>query len=145
MIREAVETDIPALVEMGRNFHAGMSHSRIGGFDQDSATDTLRRLIEAEDACLFIAPGGMGAATLERPYFNRALRILQELWVWVEPDARGSGTGPELYRRMEGWGRLREASHMLVMSNPDQRPEATARLYRRMGFEPVEMLFMKGL
>lgn len=144
VIREAVEGDIPALLEMAGRFHKASGFTEIP-FDADSVAATMAHLIGSEDAVLVIGDGGMAAAIAYPAYFNHAHRQAQEMFWWVDEDKRSTGLGKALLGGIEAWARSRGAESMTMISLDALEPERVDLLYRRAGYRPSERNYLKRL
>lgn len=140
MIRDAVEADIPRLLEMGERFHEESGWSRWAEFDADSFAESLREWIEHDSITVLIAENGFAVGVRMPLYFNRREELFQELLWWVAPECR-NGSGAALRRELEARA---QGCRIVSMTRTDAlRPEAVDRLYRRAGYEPVEHVYFK--
>ena len=57
MIRDATESDIPALVRMGRKFFEKMNRPEMGEYSEQASSDTCRLLMDS--GILLVSEGGM--------------------------------------------------------------------------------------
>lgn len=149
-VREAVPGDRPRLLEMGRHFFAVSGLDSMRSLSEASYGASMASFMESERAVLLVAemPGGiigMAAAILVKPWYNRTSPAAQEMFWWVEPEARGTGAGAGLLREMEKWATQKGARTFVMGALEAQRPEALSRLYRSRGYVPRERLFMKEL
>ncbi len=143
MIRDGVESDIPSLLRMGRKFHEAAGLADIATWDDESFRATLSRMIGADSGIVLVIDRGeivgMAGAVIYPFYFNAGHRTCQEIFWWVEPEARGSAALLEMLEARAGQG-----GESLIMSNIDSlRPEALARYYRIRGFRAAENTFIK--
>ena len=148
-IREATEADIPAIVEMGRRFFETSGYGEFMAFDPDSVVATARRLMASESGTVIVAvndrPVGM-VAGLIYPYFMNYGHVTgQEMFWWVEPEHRAAGTGKDLLRALEAWARDAGAHSFIMGSLEALRPLTVAALYRRLGYKPIEHLYLRRL
>lgn len=142
MIRGALLPDIPRLVVMGVHFIQSTQYAGQIGENPDALFDMMLKLIEAENAVIFVdgetQPIGMlGAHIFQHPMSGEL--VASELFWWVEPEHRGNGLA--LYRALEGWAEERGV-HKIQMVAPDER---TSRVYCALGFTKVEELYQKAL
>lgn len=148
MIREARESDIPAMVEMGRKFFDLTGWSDIADWSEYSFAATLRRLMSSDDGVLLVidrnGPVGMAGALLYPFYFSAAHRTGQELFWWVDPEARGR-EATELLDRLEQQAREQGAMSFTMIAVDVLRSAALARYYTRRGYRAAENTFIKGL
>jgi len=143
MIREAVAGDIPALVEMGRKFHAASPVADLP-YSPEAAGAVCAALIETGGLFVIETDGavrGMAGAVASPTWFGSA-KAGQELFWWAD------GCGSEaldLRRRLEDWARDQGCVRFSMICLEDPRAPVLARLYRREGYAPVEYHFMKEL
>ena len=139
MIREAVESDIPELVEMARAFHGMAPHGEIADFDAETMARTMAFLIGSETAVLLRSDDGMIGGVLVPAYFNGMVLILDELFWWAHAG------GVQLRNAFEAWGRDRGAKSVVMSTLVDGRMRATARLMQMGGYRPIEVRHVKEL
>lgn len=144
VIRRAETRDLGALIAMARRFDAASQYGTWDGFDGGAVGEMLEAMLTDDASALFVAEAGAGeivgaiGVSLLPSLKSRALIRMERFW-WVEPEARGLGLA--LYRAADRWARAHGAEiHSLVSPAAD---EAVARLYRRMGYVPVETVWVK--
>jgi len=142
VIREATEADIPELLRMGRAFFGATAFGAVG-FDEESAAATARMLIKLPNGILLITEGGMAGALVYPFYFNAAHMTAQELFWWVDPDARKGGTGIHLLVALEAAARAKGAQSLTMICLAEIEGPAVAELYLRNGYAPSEQSFIK--
>ena len=142
MIREATLDDLPALLDMGREFYAASAFDAIG-FNEDTARAMLQVLIGSPTGVLLIAEGGMAAALVYPFYFNAEHTTAQELFWWVAPQARGGGLGRQLIAALEAAVQARGAKSLSMIALAEIDGPAVAELYRRHGYRASEQSFIK--
>lgn len=146
MIRTATAADIPALVEMGGRFFAASGFADSTSYDPDSMAHTFAQLIESEQGVLLVADGvGMAGALVYPHYFNRHDLVAQELFWWVDEDARKSGAGSRLLLAIEAWAAERGAKSLIMLSLSALDAEKVNRMYENAGYRPAEQSFIKRL
>ena len=91
MIRRAKDTDIPALVAMGRTFHAMAPHSPMGAFDGVGVANVLGFLIESPNALVLTNGEGAIGGVLAPVYFCPSKLMMEESFWWAGRGGRGSG------------------------------------------------------
>lgn len=139
MIREAVESDIPALMGVAREFvpQSGLPWDLC----EASMEAALRRFITADEATVFIGAGGGAAGVMVIPcWMNSSVTVGQELFWWG-----ADGDGMPLLAAIEDWARRKGAALFAMMSLEALRPHAVAALYRRRGYRPTEHVFVRSL
>lgn len=136
MIRTATVDDIPALVEMGRKFHA---YSIWQAVDYDAAD--VARLLEGiiPAGGVFLSEDGMCGGLISPLYFSQKTALAVELFWWA------GSNGKALREAFEGWAREHGAAFVQCSALSDDRLPAVSRLYARAGYTPAETAFVKGL
>jgi GNAT superfamily N-acetyltransferase len=130
------------VVSMLRRFHHASQYCLWLPFDGLSVRETVQKVMDAEDAALFVLDdltGCIAVMAYDHPFSGD--RMASELFLWCEPEARGQGVG--LVKRAEAWAREVGARRILFVA-PD-REARTHTLYERLGYEPVERHFVRGL
>ena len=143
MIRSAIETDVPRIVDMGltfmRLYYAGKLTE-----NREQLEATVRGLLTNEKARILVSENGHGVdgmiSFVISPHpFSGEVSALELVW-WVEPEARGT-IGLKLLREA-----AQVASQMgatkIVMISPTA---AVDQLYKRLGYEEVEKVFQRRL
>jgi GNAT superfamily N-acetyltransferase len=141
-MRLATESDMPALLRMGAEFAnaAGLSAT------DESMEFTLRALMDSGGLFVTGEPVcGMAAGLLFDQYFNRSVRAAQELFWWVDTDARRSGAGRDLLDGMEAWARTNGAQSLTMVTLQALDAESIGRFYESNGYKPLEHNYMKVL
>lgn len=142
MIREATEKDIPALVEMGRDFFdlTGLPIE----YDEDSVAGMIENLIDGENAVVFVDEEVKSAiAGLVYPfYFNTSIISGNEMFWWVSPEKRGSGL--KLMDKLENWARDKGADLFQVTCLHEGHAKI-GEYYQRRGYKPTEHNYMRTL
>jgi len=148
MIREARLTDMPRLLEMGRNFFDKANWARVVEWHEDSAEAALENLIESPDGVLLVIDidggtiVGMAGAIIYGFYFNLDHRTGQELFWWTEP--QGKGYGLSLWRELEKQARAQGAQSFQMSNVNGMKSDVLGRLYERNGYTPGESTYLKG-
>lgn len=132
-VRAAAHDDIPALLEMGRAFHAasGMPFA----FDVDVMTGVFTRMIDADEATVLMTDRGMIGGMLNPAYCDPSWVYAVEMFWW----ARGDGLA--LLHAFEEWAQNAGASEVR-MTSLAALPRADGIL-RRVGYAPAEISYSK--
>jgi len=139
VIRQAVEGDIPRLLEMGAKFSQAARLIEHVGYDPESMERTFRFLIETPDHCLLVSDNGaIGGIRSPHP-FNLSHWIAQELFWWCE-----GGGGLKLLDAFEEWA-AEKCSTVRMITLEALNPERVGNLYRRRGYSPLEHGYIKRL
>lgn len=144
VVREAVESDIPRVVEMGRDFLTSTKYAQFTCFNSDAMAAVARLLINDENKVLFVAEkdgavvGMLGLMLYPHPLSGEP--FVGELCWWVEPSSRGR-IGMMLLVRGERWAKDSGAfAYQMIAPTPE-----VASMYERLGFTPVEVSYYKRL
>ncbi len=134
MIRRATDADIPEIVEMGARFLAYSMHRDIP-LDREAFAETARLMISG--GILLLSDEGMLGGFLVPLYFNPAYVAAAEVF-WFAPKE-----GSALKAAFEEWAVESGAYAIQFSAIADDRISAVDRIYRRSGFKPVEMAYLK--
>jgi GNAT superfamily N-acetyltransferase len=148
-VRAATVDDLPACLDMTARFHAASPISDVAPFDRDGMAVTLREMLVNPRAGIWLAfrdgvPVGLVGALLYPLYFNPAHEVAQELFWWLNPEARGSGAGEKLFQIVQNWAKDAGATAVFMIALEDRRVDKMDRFYKRAGFQPMERTYMKG-
>lgn len=138
-VRQATEADIPAMVEMGRRFHAMSPHKGMGEYDAAAVGRVLAFMIVSPQSVVLTNGDGVIGGTLSPVYFNPAKWQLEENFWWAE---RG---GQDLLAGLFDWGRERGASFLMMSTLENDRSDVIDRLMCRKGFVMLERRYMKEI
>lgn len=139
MIREAVVSDIPRLMEMGGKFADKARLIEHVGYDPESMAETFAYMIEDENCAVFVGESGaIGGMKSPHP-FNHDHWIAQELFWWSE-----GREGFRLLDAFEAWaGKTCGTVRMITLEAVN--PERMGKLYQRRGYAPLEHGYIKRL
>lgn len=135
MIRRATLDDVTEILLLGREFLAA-SPSRWIPFDADDFAETVIAMIDGPGA-IFLSEDGFIGGILVDCYFNRAYSFASELFWFARKD------GQALREAFEAWGREAGAAAATASGLTDNREQAIRRVFRRAGYEAMEVGFMK--
>ncbi|WP_366143329.1 GNAT family N-acetyltransferase [Azospirillum sp.] len=147
MIRPATLDDVPALVELLKEFVSMSGYTALASYDPDSAAITCAALIRREDGIVFVAMddgavvGAVGAMSAPGPW-NRSLSTVTEIFFYVSPGWR-NGTGRSLLKALRDWAKNAGAS--VLFMGALERNDRVGCMYRRAGFTPVEQMYVGRL
>lgn len=143
-ISKAIAADLPRMETAAREFYA--SSRFLVGFDMERFTSAWASLIES-CGVIFLAEtdglvdGALGGVAY--PDINSGALIATEFFWFMRPGRRGAGLG--LYRRFEQWARNSNCSQIRMVHLADGEPQRMAKLYKRLGFDPAEVHYVKEL
>lgn len=148
-IRPAAVDDIPAIVRIGARFFDEAEWADVAEWDHDSICSTLRGMIADPNGIVLIAIRegvicGIAGGLVYPLYFNCNHITGQELFWWVEPEAR-KGVGAHLLDCLELAAMNAGAQSWAMIALDKVRPEAVGALYRRRGYRASEHSYIKRL
>lgn len=138
MIRPATYADIPRLIEMGRRFHLAAYADLPVGYDTPAVTQMLLRMIDGDDAAVFVSERGMIGGVLTPFYMDPASKSATELFWWAE-----DGSGVALRERFEAWARDAGAVVTAMSAFEHMRGPAIRRVLAKQGYRPSESVMMR--
>lgn len=149
-VREATVADLDAYVELLAHFHAASPMHGVADYDPVGIRAFLAASLENSNIALFVGEldgkiVGVTSCLLYPMYFNPGYEVAQELWWWLTPDARGSGVGQAMFKRIEAWAKEKNARALFMIALEDERAAAMEKVYFRAGFRPLERTFIKEL
>jgi len=147
LIREVKVEELPMLQECATAFYAASSH--LHEFKMDLFSATWKPQIERGVGVIFgmfegdRIVGTIGGLVSGDLYSGEPYSI--EFFYYVLPEFRGTILSMKLYFAFERWSRERECSYIQMAALADSMPEEMAEMYRRLGFNPVEVTYRKEL
>ncbi len=143
--RQAVVADVPRLTLMLRQFVTSTKYRKFVG-DSPAALETfLLSLFLNDSSAIFVAEresqviGMLGVLGYVHPMSGE--KCAGELFWWLDPEHRGAGGW--LLRRAEAWAKAYGAVSMQMIAPIDQ--PNVEMMYRRVGYEAVEVAYQKRL
>jgi len=133
MVRPAALDDIPALLEMGKAFHAAALLPC--AFDLDAMGVALRQMIETDGAAVLMTDRGVIGGAMNPAYCDPTWLYAVELFWWAQ------GDGLKLLRAFEDWAQQAGAKE-IRMTSLATLPRAD-RLLRCVGYAPAEVSYSK--
>lgn len=148
IVRAATAEDLPQYIALARMFHAASPMHNVIAFDDEGYSQFYLQAIEMPTAGVWLAEldkevVGIAGALLYPMYFNPSALVVQELWWWLTPKARGSGAGGKMFKQIELWTKEKNAVALFMIALEDARAKKMEHLYVRAGFKPMERTFMK--
>ena len=150
IVRKATETDLPKYLILAQEFHAASPVHASIKFDVPGYSQFYLSSLHNEGVGIWLAEidnevVGICGAVAYPLYFNPSAIVVQELWWWLTPAARGSGAGNKMFKHLQLWAKERGAKTMFMIALEDERADKMEKVYFRAGFEPMERTFMKGI
>jgi RimJ/RimL family protein N-acetyltransferase len=148
-VRRPEYADLGRYTELAVEFITAAPISKLVDITPDNVADFLVRAVDNSDVGMWMASKdgavvGICGALRYPLYFNPQHTIVQELWWWLTPDARGSGAGQAMYKELERWAKESDAAAIFMIALDDDRVEKTSKFYARAGYKPLERTFAKG-
>ena len=138
MIREAGLEDIPDLVRMGARFFEQNEWPEGTAYNSEHIAGVFERLIEDEGSVIYVCDrGAIGGITFQ--HYITGQIVAQELFWWVEPEARGDGL--RLLTALEDWASARAESLSMIAL---EHFKPVGPLYERRGYMRMETMYMKA-
>lgn len=153
--RLAVPADFPRIAEMGRHFYEQTVYQAVP-YSEEGLANHWCPLMH-EQGLLFVAVdlmqppdapyaivgaiGGISSPFLMNPGYGAGA----ELFMWVEPEARGSGIADRMMDAIELAAKEGGVSYWSMIALDAVHPEIAAKIYKRRGYVPAERTFVKAL
>lgn len=148
MIREARPDDIGRILELGERFFCEAGWSKVAPWDSMSFVETVERL-DSEGVMLVSESDGrvtgMAGAPVYPAFFNRDVKLSQEMFWYVDPAHRGGRDGIGLFNAMEAAAGAKGAVTHTMGALAGMKAMQRARFYQRHGYSPIELSFIKRL
>jgi GNAT superfamily N-acetyltransferase len=145
-IRTATPEDLGRVEKCAREFYSSSRHLK--RFDLETFRKTWLSLFASDCGVIFLVCddsddilGALGAVAYPDP--NSGELVAVEFFWFIRKGCRGKGL--ELYRRFEQWARDRNCLQIRMGYLVDLMAEKHQRVYRRLGFEPIEVTYAKTL
>jgi GNAT superfamily N-acetyltransferase len=146
MIRALQPYEVGLCVEGGKLFFK--EGDLPGGFDAKHFCATWAQLITDKRAAILagftdanVITGALGAV-LAPGLFNAKTYATEAFW-YVIPGYRGHGV--ELLLAFQEWAKNAGAHYVAMIHLLNLQPEHLSRLYRKMGYNPIETNYLKPL
>jgi GNAT superfamily N-acetyltransferase len=132
-------------------FYEFMDLKKIAELDRDVTLNILKRIIETDVGDLIISedengkPNGAVCVYIMNPVFAPQIKILLEMFWFVDPSARKQGVGTALLNEAEKWAVEHKCDAISFSNLGEVAPEQAKRVYESRGFSPCEQTFWKFL
>lgn len=145
MIRDAMYSDVPILLEMSRKFYITTIYNQFTPMDDATVIKRIKECIDA--GVMLVATigdkiiGMVGLAVY--PFnFNEQVQIANELVWWVDPVAQAKGVGQELLRAVDEACAVFDVV-AIKMAKLKSSPPQVDEIYRKYGYIPSEDYWIK--
>ena len=147
MIRDCLDSDISALVEMSREFWQHSPYSEQEFIDAD-----VKSMIQAtikDNLCFVYDVDGIAQGFIcgvKGPLMvNFGVLIGTELAWWVNEDHRKSSGGLKLLRAIEQRAKELGLKYWNMCYMQSSMPESMKKIYKSMGYKETESIYMRAL
>jgi len=145
-IREAETSDLDSLEPLATEFYSQSQF--LTGFDMARFKRCWTELIEGGAGTIFLLIDDRGEIAgllggMKYPELYSGTPIATEFFWYVQEGLRGQGM--KLYRAFEDWARNRKCSQIRMVHLMDSMPDKLNVVYRRLGYEPAELHYVKDL
>ena len=149
-VRFATEKDIPVYLEYFKLFHQASPIKDSIDLDEDGFVAFLETALYNPNICVFVCTDndkiiGITAAIIYPMYFNPSALVVQELWWWVHPEARGKGASKLLLNALETWADLKQAKAVFMIALEDEDIGKVSSIYNKNNYKGLERIFIKEL
>ena len=150
IVRPATIDDLAEYVRMGEAFIAASPIGSVVGESPEATSAFVTSALTNPTIGMWVAKldgvaVGICSAIAYPLYFRPSHTIVQELWWWLTPEARGSGAGQLMFKEIERWAASKNATAVFMIALDDEKVDKVSKFYRRAGFRPMERTFVKGL
>jgi GNAT superfamily N-acetyltransferase len=146
-VRQATIDDLDQYVKLMAEFHNASPMKNVAVFNEQKCRDFVSNSLENSDMLFLLGESEKGilgiASCLLYPLYFADYKVAQELWWWLTPDARGSGIGQEMFKKIENWAKEKNAQSLFMIALEDERAGKMEKVYCRAGFRPLERTFIK--
>lgn len=148
-IRYALPEDLGELRRMAALFHSASCYADTVPVDMDSFVQTVSELASTAHGVVLVSENddgkvcGMAGGVINPHWFNRNHLVGQELFWWVDADARGMGAGFGLMKALEDWAKEQGCNTFCMASTANLSPEKLAKVYKRRGYVPQDIFYAK--
>lgn len=148
IVRTATEADFPAYAKLACDFHSASPMQGVCEFDHAGYAAFYRDALANDRLLILLAESegeivGICGALLYPLYFAPTHLVVQELWWYLTPTARGGSAGKQMLQRIERWSSDSGAKSLFMIALANDRVQAMERVYCRAGFSPMERTYMK--
>lgn len=133
-VRRATEADIPAIVDMGARLHETGPWADVE-YDRAAVAGFVATILQS--GAVFLSEDGMCGGAIFPFYINPAFKTATEFFWWAPKG------GQPLRDAFERWAKENGASAVLFSGLYNDRLPALTRIYRRVGYAPGELSFVK--
>jgi len=137
------------LVRMARKFHGLTDYKEILPFDASSFMVAIENFITSPTSEVFVAESshihGMAAAIVFPHWWNHGVLVGQELFWWVDEEARSGRSGIGLLVALESWAKGKGGKAFSMIHTPNLAPKSLERFYLKRGYREWDHVFTKEI
>ncbi len=143
-VRLATVDDLPNILRMGEDFFNASGYKDISSFNKEDTHELLIKLIN--NGTLLTDGNTSILGFIVFPLFmNTKCLVAQELFWWVDKEARKTGTGIKLLKLAESIAAQQGATAMLMLSLKSLDGDRVNKLYNKLGYSEREQTYMRLL
>jgi len=148
IVRGATAQDFPQYLTLAKEFHAASPMHGVLDLDTDGYSAFYAKAIKDDSIGVWLAEKdgvivGIAGALAYPMYFSPTNLVVQELWWWLTPAARGSGAGKAMFDAITTWAGQKNAKALFMIALEDDNAKRMENVYLRAGFKPMERTFIK--
>lgn len=144
MIRQATLKDLPQLHRMGRRFHEVSGYAEVSEYDPESVDPVFRGMIETGTLFTDGQSGFLGFIVFPI-FFDNSVTAAQELFWWVDENARSTKLGVELLDAYEKRAKEMGASVVMAGSLSALDSVKVNHLYLKRGYKSLDTSYMRSI
>lgn len=148
IIRNSIQADYPALIEIGHKFFEFNAYRQYSHIDELSLLRTFHQL--ASNHVLLVAEVGgkligTAGAFIAPLYWNHDhLQGLEAFW-WIDPEHRGGGAGSLLRQHLQSAAEAKGVRFWNMIALKESMHDEVCVQYEKAGMTHVETVYMKVL
>lgn len=144
MIRLATTLDVDNILRMSKMFFDKSGYSDISTFNEDDSKEIIFKLIGL-GTLLTDGKHGMIGFVMFPLFMNKSTVMSQELFWWVDEEARGSSLGIRLLKEAELISSESGATVMNMLALSELEGDKMCHLYKKLGYIKKEQSYMRIL
>lgn len=149
MIREAVRSDLPALLVLGAKAYEESPFKRIIEQDDYDTYRMLSNMIESNQQAILVAESGreivgMLGFVIVPSFWNNAHKMAQDLFWYVAPEHRGTA-GLKLLKQYEQTAKDMGAHSLMMVCVKKTKSDKMRKVFKRNGLRELDQKWIKEL
>jgi len=143
--RVATKKDLPLLLPIAFDFIKDLKHPSNIEIDKESVEGTLKHLISDDNSTIILSENGLIGGMVFPYFFNTNVMTAQELFWWVDDEARGSSEGTDLLEAFNVWAKEKGASSLTMVHLENDNSSKMENFYISQGYSPVETSYVRAI